>query len=69
MVPESISPTFTGRQMDDEAKGLMETANLRFSQLEELLNKLPNSCLKSIAQTELEKASLIVNKAISRKSD
>lgn len=69
MVPESISPTFTGRTMDDEAKGLMEAANLRFTQIEELLNKLPNSRLKSVALTEIEKASLVVNKAISRKND
>ena len=69
MVPESISPTFTGRQMDDEGKVMMEQANLRFTQLEELLNKLPNSRLKSVALTELEKASLVVNKAISRKND
>ncbi len=69
MNPASISQTFTQRPLDDEQVSLLELANLRFSQIEEALGKPPASRLKAIALTELEKTSLVVNKAISRKND
>lgn len=69
MDPNSISQTFTQRPLNDEQKQLLETCNLRFSQVEDALNKLPKSRLVSIALTDLEKASLVVNKAISRMND
>lgn len=69
MIEESVSKTFTQRQLDNVQKDLIGLANLRFTQLEDLLNAIPNSRLKSIALTELEKTALVVNKAISRMND
>lgn len=66
MVPESISSTFTQRDLDDEQKEAIRLVSLRFSQIEEVLNAIPACRLKSLALTEIEKAALVVNKAISR---
>lgn len=69
MDPNSISQTFTSRPLDDAGKDLFEKSNMLFTRLEKLVNDLPPSRLRSIALTELEKTSLVVNKAISRKND
>lgn len=64
-----VSPTFSQRSLDDQQQAKIHSSNLLFTELETLLNSIPNSRLKSIALTELEKASAIVNKAISRARD
>lgn len=69
MDPNSISQTFTQRPLDEKQKVAIETASLRFSQIEEVLNSLPKSRLVSVALTEIEKTALVVNKAISRAND
>lgn len=69
MDSHSISKTFTQRPLDDKQKAAVETASLRFSQIEELLNSFPKSRLSAIALTEIEKTALVVNKAISRAND
>ncbi len=69
MDPQSISQTFTQRPLDGKQKEAIETAGLRFSQIEEVLNSLPKSRLVSVALTEIEKTALVVNKAISRAND
>jgi hypothetical protein len=69
MDPNSISQTFTSRPLDDAGKDLLEKSNMLFTRLEKLVNDLPPSRLRAIALTELEKTSLVVNKAISRKND
>lgn len=66
---ETISKTFTSRPLDDEGKSMFDKSNMLFTRIEELLATLPNGRLKSLALTEIEKASLVVNKAISRKND
>lgn len=63
---DPISSTFTQRELDDGQKEDIRVASLRFSQIEEVLNKIPSCRLKSLALTEIEKAALVVNKAISR---
>lgn len=69
MDSNSISQTFSQRTIDEDQAELFRLCNLRFSQIEELINRLPKSRLASLALTEIEKASLVVNKAISRKND
>lgn len=69
MDPQSISHTFLQRPLDEKQKGAIETASLRFSQIEDVLNGLPKSRLVSVALTEIEKTALVVNKAISRAND
>lgn len=69
MDPQSISQTFAPRPLDEKQKAAIDTASLRFSQIEEVLNSLPKSRLVSVALTEIEKTALVVNKAISRAND
>lgn len=69
MMEESISKTFTQRDLDDAQKEVIRIVSLRFSQIEEALNTIPPSRLRSLALTEIEKVALVVNKAISRAND
>lgn len=69
MDSQAVSQTFTQRPLDEKQKEAIETASLRFSQIEEVLNSLPKSRLVSVALTEIEKTALVVNKAISRAND
>lgn len=69
MMEESISKTFTQRDLDDAQKETIRIVSLRFSQIEEALNTIPPSRLRSLALTEIEKVALVVNKAISRAND
>jgi len=66
---ETISKTFSSRPLDDEGKQMFDESNMLFTRIEGVLNRLPPSRLRSLALTEIEKASLVVNKAISRKND
>lgn len=69
MSEETISKTFAQRPLGEAQKEMIALIGVRFSQIEEELNKLPASRLKSIAMTEIEKTALVVNKAISRMND
>ncbi|API52876.1 hypothetical protein BMW22_15735 [Rhizobium leguminosarum] len=69
MIEESISKTFTQRDLDGAQKETIRIVSLRFSQIEEALNTIPPSRLRSLALTEIEKVALVVNKAISRAND
>lgn len=69
MDPQSISQTFTQRELNVRQKKFIQEASFHFSQIEEMLNKFPKSRLVSVALTEIEKTALVVNKAISRLHD
>ena len=66
---DEISPTFSGRDLDDEQQKLFTQLQSDFSLIESRLNYLPASRLKSIALTELEKAAMCAAKAVSRMRD
>lgn len=60
------NPTFTQRVLSPEQEKLFKKSNDLFKQIEDMLNGMPKSRLVAMALTNLEVASLIANKAISR---
>lgn len=67
---DEISPTFSGRDLDDEQQRLMVLFQSDFSLIEDRINRnIPSSRLRSLALSELEKTAMCVAKAVSRMRD